>query len=83
MTLGRGARLSLPGYRGTVDLGTLLALLAPVIAIQLVLVVLALRDLAREERRVQGGNKWAWVAVICLLGLIGPMAYFWVGREPE
>jgi hypothetical protein len=66
-----------------VDLGTLIALLLPLIAIQLVLIVLALRDLAKPDRRVQGGNKWAWVVVICVFGLIGPLAYFWVGREPE
>jgi hypothetical protein len=66
-----------------VDIGTIIAILLPIIAIQLVLMVLALRDLARPDRAVQGGNKWAWVAVICLFGLLGPMAYFWVGREPE
>jgi len=66
-----------------VDTGTLIAILAPIIAIQLALIVLALRDLRRPERHVQGGNKWAWVAGILLFGLIGPMAYFWVGREPE
>ena len=65
------------------DLGTIIAILAPLIVIQLVLIVLALRDLARTERTVQGGNKWAWVVVIVLFGLIGPVAYFWVGREPE
>jgi hypothetical protein len=66
-----------------VDIGTIIAILLPIIAIQLVLIVLALRDLARPERTVQGGNKWAWVVVIVLLGLLGPVAYFWVGREPE
>ncbi len=65
------------------DTGTVIAIVTPLIAIQLVLIVLALRDLARPDRIVQGGNKWAWAAVICLLGLIGPAAYFWVGREPE
>ncbi len=65
------------------DVGTIIAILAPIIVIQLVLIVIALRDLARPERVVQGGNKWAWVVVICLFGLIGPLAYFWVGREPE
>ena len=65
------------------DLGTVLAIVAPLVAIQLALIVLALRDLARPERRVQGGNKLAWVVVIVVFGLIGPLAYFWVGREPE
>jgi Phospholipase_D-nuclease N-terminal len=66
-----------------VDTGTIIAILAPIVAIQVLLIVLALRDLARPDRTVQGGNKWAWVVVIVLFGLIGPTAYFWVGREPE
>lgn len=65
------------------DLGTVLAIILPLIAIQLTLIVLALHDLARPDRRVQGENKLAWVVVICLFGVIGPLAYFWVGREPE
>ena len=66
-----------------VDLGTILPLLAPIIAIQLVLIIIAIRDLMRPERRVQGENKAAWAVVIVIFGLIGPLAYFWVGREPE
>jgi hypothetical protein len=65
------------------NLGTLLAILAPLLAIQLGLIVIALRDLVRPDRRVQGGNKLAWAVVICVFSLIGPVAYFWVGREPE
>ena len=65
------------------DLGVVLAIVLPLVAIQLTLIVLALRDLLRPERRVQGDNKLAWGVVICVFGLIGPLAYFWVGREPE
>ena len=65
------------------DLGVVLAIVLPLVAIQLTLIVLALRDLLRPERRVQGDNKLAWGVVICVFGLIGPLAYFWVGRDPE
>ena len=61
------------------DLGVVLAIVLPLVAIQLTLIVLALRDLLRPERRVQGDNKLAWGVVICVFGLIGPLAYFWVG----
>ena len=61
----------------------ILPFLIPLIAIQLVLVVLALRDLTREDRRVRGGDKRIWALVILLGQLWGPLLYFLVGREDE
>jgi hypothetical protein len=66
---------------GGPDLGLLLALVLPLFAIQLALMFVALRDLTRPERRVRGGNKWLWAAVIVFGELIGPLVYFFVGRE--
>ena len=65
------------------DLNTqqLLALLVPIILIQLGLIVAALYDLEKEERRVRGGSKLLWVLVIVFVNLIGPIVYFVVGRE--
>jgi Phospholipase_D-nuclease N-terminal len=60
---------------------TLLLLLLPVIAIELGLLVFALRDLLRPERHVKGDSKLAWGLVICLISLIGPILYLTVGRE--
>jgi hypothetical protein len=77
------ARQSLPGYRQDVDLGQILAIAVPLIAIQLALLVIALRDLLRPERRVRGNSKLLWGIVIVLGELIGPLVYFAVGREPE
>jgi hypothetical protein len=59
----------------------LLLLLAPVILIQLGLMVVALIDLERAERRVRGGNKFVWVLVIVFVNIIGPIIYFVAGRE--
>jgi hypothetical protein len=59
----------------------ILPFLIPLIAIQLVLVVMALRDLTREDRRVKGGDKRIWALVILLGQLWGPLLYFLVGRE--
>jgi Phospholipase_D-nuclease N-terminal len=66
-----------------VDTRVVLALVLPILAIQLVLIVLALRDLLRPDRRVVGGNKLVWGIVIVGLELFGPVIYFLVGRETE
>jgi hypothetical protein len=58
-----------------------LLLLLPVIAIQLGLIVLALRDLLRPERQVRGDSKLLWGLVIVIVNIIGPLLYFAVGRR--
>jgi Phospholipase_D-nuclease N-terminal len=58
-------------------------LLLPVLVIQLALIVLALRDLLKPERRVRGGSKLVWGVVILVVNLIGPILYFVAGREEE
>jgi hypothetical protein len=60
---------------------TLLLLLLPVIAIEIGLLVFALRDLLRPERTVKGDSKLAWGLIICFISLIGPILYLTVGRE--
>lgn len=56
-----------------------LPLLAPLIVIQLVLMIAALIDLlGREQTR---GPKWVWVLVILFVNTIGPIVYFLLGRE--
>ncbi len=68
---------------GVAELKTeqIIALLIPIIVIQLGLMVAALYDLEHEERRVRGGNKLVWVLVIVFLNVIGPIIYFVAGRE--
>ncbi len=63
------------------DLVALLPVIVPLLLLQLVLIVLALRDLTRPERRVRGGSKLLWGIVIVLGELLGPLIYFFVGRE--
>jgi hypothetical protein len=63
------------------DTGTLLAIVLPLVAIQLALVIVALRDLSRADRRVRGGAKWVWVIVIVFGELFGPAIYLLAGRE--
>ena len=62
-------------------LDKILPLLIPIIAIQLILLLLAIRDLLQSDRRVRGGNKGLWALVIVFVNIIGPIVYFMAGRE--
>jgi ABC-2 type transport system ATP-binding protein len=64
------------------DLGPgTIALLAPLILIEVGLLVWALWDLSRPTRRVRGGSKIIWALVILLVNFLGPIIYFLVARE--
>jgi drug/metabolite transporter (DMT)-like permease len=63
------------------DIMEYVPLLAPLLAIQLVLVVVALLDL-RKQPRIRG-PWWLWVLVILFVNTIGPILYFVIGREEE
>jgi len=56
-------------------------LIAPVIALQLILMIAALISLAKAEET--NGPKWMWVPIIVLGNLIGIVAYFTVGRRNQ
>ncbi len=58
-------------------------LLLPIVVIELGLIVFALRDLLLPERQVRGDSKLMWGLLIVFIGLLGPILYFIVGREPE
>jgi hypothetical protein len=59
----------------------ILLLLLPVIAIEIGLLVLALRDILRPDRKVRGDSKLMWGLIVVFIGLLGPILYFAVGRE--
>jgi hypothetical protein len=61
----------------------ILLLILPIVAIQVALVIVALRDLVRPERRVRGESKLMWGIIIVLFSLLGPILYLTVGRRPE
>jgi hypothetical protein len=65
----------------TVTLQQALPFLIPLVILQLALMGVGLYDLTRPERRVKGGNKLVWGVVIVLGELIGPLVYFFFGRE--
>ena len=59
----------------------IILLAVPVLVIQIGLIVLALRDLLKPERRVRGDSKLMWGVIIVVINLIGPILYFVVGRD--
>ena len=59
----------------------IIALLIPIVVIQLGLMIAALVDLERDERRVRGGSKLVWAVVIVFVNIFGPILYFIAGRE--
>ena len=78
---GRGHRARIVSAMADLKTEQILALLAPIILIQLGLMVVALLDLEKEDRRVRGGNKLVWILVIVFLNVIGPIVYFVAGRD--
>lgn len=65
----------------TEELMRLLPLIAPLILVQLGLLVAALVDLIR--RQSTRGPKWAWGIAIVAISILGPLAYFIFGRGEE
>jgi lipopolysaccharide export LptBFGC system permease protein LptF len=58
------------------------ALLAPIIVIELALMVFALVDLIRRKK-VKGASKLVWGIIIVVFGVIGSIIYFVAGRAEE
>ncbi len=59
----------------------ILGLILPLAALQIGLLIWALIDLTRPERRVRGDQKVVWALIIIFISLFGPLLYFIVGRE--
>ncbi len=59
----------------------IVALLAPIVIIQIGLMIAALRDLEQEDRHVRGGSKLVWALVIVFVNVLGPIVYLVAGRE--
>ncbi|WP_456274373.1 PLD nuclease N-terminal domain-containing protein [Bacillus sp. AK031] len=54
-------------------------LIAPLIIIQFILMITALVDVIRIKDT--NGPKWLWVLLILFVNIIGPIAYFVIGRR--
>lgn len=62
---------------------TLLSLVLPLAALELILVIVALVDLIRREPSRVNGNKIVWALIIILVSTIGPICYFILGRKEQ
>ncbi|WP_377889933.1 PLD nuclease N-terminal domain-containing protein [Alkalihalobacillus sp. R86527] len=56
-------------------------IIAPLIALQLILMITALVSCFRHSET--NGPKWLWLLMIIFVGTIGPILYFVVGRKNE
>jgi ABC-2 type transport system ATP-binding protein len=59
---------------------TIALLVIPFVVVQVGLMLYALYDLFQEDRRVKG-DKIIWALVIAFVNIIGPLIYFFVGRD--
>ncbi|MBT2695657.1 PLD nuclease N-terminal domain-containing protein [Bacillus sp. ISL-55] len=57
------------------------ALIAPILVIQVILLVVAVIDLIKIEKT--NGPKWVWAIVILVVNIIGPILYFVIGRRNQ
>ncbi|ADC50476.1 MULTISPECIES: PLD nuclease N-terminal domain-containing protein [Alkalihalophilus] len=58
-----------------------LAVIAPFLVIQFILMLVALFDWFRIEKT--NGPKWLWLIIIVFVNLIGPILYFVIGRRQD
>ncbi len=57
-------------------------LIAPLAILQLGLLIFALTDWARRPH-TRYLNRWVWLVIIVIFSILGPTAYFLLGREEE
>ena len=57
-------------------------LIAPLAILQLGLMAFALADWVRRSQ-TRYLNRWAWLVIIVVFSIIGPVSYFLLGREEE
>ena len=67
---------------GSLNVGQLIALLVPLVLVELGLLGFALYDLVKRKH-VRGGNKLLWGIIIVVFEFFGPILYFVLGREEE
>ena len=59
---------------------SVLLLVVPLVVIYFGLLIFAVVDLLRDDRRVRGGNKGIWALIIVFINGFGPIIYFLFGR---
>jgi hypothetical protein len=59
-----------------------LPILIPLILLQLILIVLAVRDILKQEQ-FKFGSRIPWLFIACFVSLIGPILYFAFGKGDQ
>jgi len=55
--------------------------IAPILLLQLILMIIALFSCIKEEKT--NGPKWLWILIILIINIVGPVLYFVVGRRND
>jgi len=63
-----------------ISTGTWIALILPIMLLQLGLIIFALVDLV-TRRSVRYLSRWVWALLIIFIGFLGPVLYLVIGRE--
>lgn len=56
-------------------------ILAPLIIIQLIIMIIALLDWLKTKET--NGPRWMWLPIILFISLLGPILYFVIGRRQD
>lgn len=56
-------------------------ILLPLVIIQVIFQIVSLVDLFKRQKEEIRGERVLWVFVIILLGILGPVLYFLLGRK--
>ena len=68
----------------SIDLGLIIAIVAPLIVIQWGLNIIALIDLfKRDDEQLRYLPKWGWAVAIVVVNFVGAIAYLVAGREEQ
>jgi ABC-2 type transport system ATP-binding protein len=63
------------------DATTIALAVIPLLILELGLLLFALYDLFQEDRRVRGDSKIMWALIIGFIQILGPLLYFFIGRD--
>lgn len=62
------------------NFGDYLPIVIPILLLQLILIVLAIRDILKQTH-FKFGSRPLWLIISCCITLIGPILYFAFGKE--
>ncbi|MDP4089846.1 MAG: PLD nuclease N-terminal domain-containing protein [Bacillota bacterium] len=61
--------------------GELLKLFAPLLIIELILIIICLRSIIKDQ--VNYLPKWAWALIVIFVNLLGAVIYLIIGRKRD